>query len=73
MFLGQFKPEPGTRPAIGQPGKLEFVEEDRVEVVINDKGRQEEVKQAIKELKTVSIRVCLSWCTQLLKLVSFLH
>ena len=48
-------PGPEARPAIGQPGELEFVDEDRVEVIVNDKGQREEIKKAIKELKTVSI------------------
>lgn len=53
-LTGQFKPGPGTQPAIGTLGELEYVEEDRVEVVVNDKGDREEVKSAIKELKAVS-------------------
>lgn len=53
-FTGQFKPGPGTQPAIGTLGELEYVEEDRVEVVVNDKGDREEVKRVIKELKAVS-------------------
>ncbi|PSS06501.1 hypothetical protein PHLCEN_2v3703 [Hermanssonia centrifuga] len=48
---GQFKPRPGASPAIGTPGLLEFVEENRVEVVVNDRGGNEEVRNAIKELK----------------------
>jgi hypothetical protein len=48
-------PGPEARPTIGQPGELEFVDEDRVEVIVNDKGQREEIKKAIKELKTVSI------------------
>jgi hypothetical protein len=51
---GQFKPGPGTQPAIGTLGELEYVEEDRVEVVVNDKGGRDEVKNAIRELKAVS-------------------
>lgn len=30
--VGRFKPEAGARPAIGSPGKLEEVEEERIEV-----------------------------------------
>jgi hypothetical protein len=48
-------PGPEARPTIGQPGELEFVDEDRVEVIVNDKGQREEIKKVIKELKTVSI------------------
>ena len=31
--IGRFKPENGARPAIGEVGKLESVEEERIEVV----------------------------------------
>jgi hypothetical protein len=50
---GQFKPGHETNPAIGTRGELEFVEENRVEVMIIDKGENEEVRNAIKELKAV--------------------
>ncbi|KAI0685581.1 GTP cyclohydrolase 1 type 2/Nif3 [Cytidiella melzeri] len=50
---GQFKPGPEANPHIGSCGELECVEEDRVEVVVNDKGQNEEVKGAIRELKSV--------------------
>lgn len=53
-FTGQFKPGPGTQPVIGTPGEVEYVEEDRVEVVVHDTGSREEVKRAIEELKAVS-------------------
>jgi hypothetical protein len=53
-ITGQFKPGPGTHPAIGTLGELEYVEDDRVEVVVNDKGGRDEVKNAIRELKAVS-------------------
>ncbi|KAF9047524.1 GTP cyclohydrolase 1 type 2/Nif3 [Panaeolus papilionaceus] len=48
---GQFQPVNGANPTIGQTGQLEYVEEDKVEVVVNDKGQQEEIKNAIQELK----------------------
>jgi hypothetical protein len=32
---------------------LEFTEEDRVEVVVNDKGQREEIKRVVQELKVV--------------------
>lgn len=52
--VGQFMPGRQARPAIGDPGKLEFVEEDRVEVVVNDKGGENvELKTILKELKEV--------------------
>ncbi|TFK44995.1 GTP cyclohydrolase 1 type 2/Nif3 [Crucibulum laeve] len=50
---GQFKPVLGANPTIGSVGELEHVEEDRVELVIDDKGNNEEVKNAIQELKNV--------------------
>ncbi|THH19700.1 hypothetical protein EW146_g1542 [Bondarzewia mesenterica] len=51
---GQFKPAAGANPTIGSVGNLEFVEEDRVELVVNDKGEEHlELKNAIKELKSV--------------------
>ena len=50
---GQFKPGPEANPAIGTRGELEFVEENKVEVVVNDKGANEEIKSAIRELKSV--------------------
>ncbi|EKM53720.1 uncharacterized protein PHACADRAFT_260210 [Phanerochaete carnosa HHB-10118-sp] len=51
---GQFRPGPEANPAIGKRGELEFVEENRVEVIVNDKGENEEIRGAIKELKAVS-------------------
>jgi hypothetical protein len=50
---GQFRPGPEANPHVGTPGDLEYVEEDRVEVLVNDKGLNEEVQGAIKELKAV--------------------
>ncbi|KJA28837.1 hypothetical protein HYPSUDRAFT_33229 [Hypholoma sublateritium FD-334 SS-4] len=50
---GQFMPKGSAIPTIGKVGQLEFVDEDRVELVVNDKGKHEEIKQAIKELKNV--------------------
>ncbi|EGO00575.1 hypothetical protein SERLA73DRAFT_133500 [Serpula lacrymans var. lacrymans S7.3] len=50
---GQFKPGPEANPTIGSRGTLEFVEEDRVEVLVNDKGERAELSAAIKELKAV--------------------
>lgn len=52
---GQFRPGPGANPVIGTRGELEFVEEDRVEVVVNDVGGSEEIKGAIRELKNVRL------------------
>ena len=53
-FLGQFKPKDTANPVIGARGQLEFVDEDRVEIVVNGSGGgHEEVRKAIKELKNV--------------------
>jgi hypothetical protein len=48
-------PKQSANPTIGKIGQLEFVEEDRVELVVNDKGKHEELKCAITELKNVRI------------------
>ena len=53
LFQGQFKPKPGAHPTIGTIGEAEFVEEDRVEVLVTDHGKDNEIKEAIKELKKV--------------------
>ncbi|KAF8952194.1 hypothetical protein BDZ97DRAFT_1931144 [Flammula alnicola] len=53
FVLGQFMPKASANPVIGAVGQLEFVEEDRVELVVNDKGEHEELRRAIKELKNV--------------------
>ncbi|KAI0785702.1 GTP cyclohydrolase 1 type 2/Nif3 [Abortiporus biennis] len=50
---GQFRPGPEANPAIGTRGELESVDEHRVEVVVNDKGENKEIKGAIDELKKV--------------------
>ena len=50
---GQFLPGSLANPAIGKPGQLEFVEEDRVEVLVSDKGKNEEIRHAVEELKRV--------------------
>ncbi|KAK7472208.1 hypothetical protein VKT23_000330 [Stygiomarasmius scandens] len=46
-------PSAAANPAIGKRGELEFVEEDRVEMVVNDKGKKEELRKAVEELKKV--------------------
>ncbi|KZS88209.1 hypothetical protein SISNIDRAFT_446202 [Sistotremastrum niveocremeum HHB9708] len=53
ISLGQFLPGPGSNPTIGEPGKMEYVEEDRVEVQVVDKGERIELKKAVEELKKV--------------------
>jgi hypothetical protein len=50
---GQFKPVGGANPTIGALGTVEYVEEDKVEVLVNDKGATVELKNAIEELKKV--------------------
>ncbi|KZT22468.1 hypothetical protein NEOLEDRAFT_1171329 [Neolentinus lepideus HHB14362 ss-1] len=42
-----------AKPVIGEPEKLTFVEEDRVELVVNDKGEYAEIKEAISTLKEI--------------------
>lgn len=57
---GQFKPVDGANPAIGSVGALEYVEEDRVEITLVDrKGAGETVRDAVKELKSVSVNLSL--------------
>ena len=47
-------PGPEAKPAIGDVGKIQFVEEDRVEIVVNDNGGDNtELKSILKELKEV--------------------
>ncbi|KIM40389.1 hypothetical protein M413DRAFT_28865 [Hebeloma cylindrosporum] len=50
---GQFMPMRGADPTLGDVGHLEFVDEDRIELVVIDKGGHEQVKATIKELKNV--------------------
>src|SRR3989339_1961408 len=45
---GRFKPEDGAHPAIGEVGKLELVQEERIEVVC-DRSFLEAVVEAIKK------------------------
>ena len=53
--VGQFKPIAGANPTIGSVGALEHVEENRVEVLVRDEGKNEEIQGAVKELKVVSL------------------
>ena len=46
---GRFKPEDGAHPAIGEVGKLESVQEERIEVVC-DRKFLEDVVSAIKKV-----------------------
>lgn len=52
-WVGQFKPSTAANPVIGESGELEFVKEDRVELVVHDNGEKEELRKAIAELKKV--------------------
>lgn len=47
--VGRFRPEQGANPAIGEVGKLESVEEERIEVIC-DRGILKEVVAAIKKV-----------------------
>ncbi|KAF4598821.1 hypothetical protein EYR38_007229 [Pleurotus pulmonarius] len=50
---GQFKPVSSANPTIGSLERVEYVEEDRVEILVKDQGRGEEMKETIKALKQV--------------------
>lgn len=50
---GQFRPLAGANPAIGAVGELEKVEEHRVELLVTDEGRNEQIKGAVLALKEV--------------------
>ena len=50
---GQFKPVGSANPAIGEVGKVELVEEPRVEVLVVHEGEKNEIKGAVEELKKV--------------------
>jgi hypothetical protein len=45
--IGRFRPEPGASPAIGEVGKMEEVEEERIEVIC----QQEILKDVITAVK----------------------
>ncbi|HSX27339.1 MAG TPA: hypothetical protein VLG25_01005 [Patescibacteria group bacterium] len=47
--IGRFKPEQGAHPAIGQVGKLEEVEEERIEITC-EKEKATDVVNAIKSV-----------------------
>lgn len=50
---GQFLPGADAKPTIGQVGNVEFVEEDRVEFVVNDRGDKSTLRCVVDELKKV--------------------
>lgn len=47
--IGRFKPEEGANPAIGEVGKLEMVEEERIEILCE----RSVLKQSIDAMKAV--------------------
>lgn len=47
--IGRFKPETGANPAIGEVGKLEEVEEERIEVIC----KRSNLQKAIDAIKAV--------------------
>ncbi|KAH7883371.1 GTP cyclohydrolase 1 type 2/Nif3 [Phlebopus sp. FC_14] len=51
--VGQFQPAQGANPTLGTLGVLEKVEEDRVEILLHDKGERRELSDAIQALKEV--------------------
>jgi hypothetical protein len=69
VCLGQFKATAAANPTLGTKGVLEMVEEDRVELLINDKG---DVSKAVEELKKVGLRVC-TWLIGQIVLCSQVH
>ncbi|KAJ4471592.1 hypothetical protein J3R30DRAFT_3450389 [Lentinula aciculospora] len=50
---GQYKPTEEAQPAIGTPGHLVFIEEDRVELLVIDQGEKVQLRNAVQELKKV--------------------
>lgn len=54
FYPGQFLPGDGATPNIGEVGKPEFVEEDKVELIVNDNDAKAEIKMAVDQLKKVS-------------------
>ena len=50
---GQFRPGPKANPTIGDRGELEYVDENKIEVVVSDSGTNNEIKAAVEELKRV--------------------
>lgn len=50
---GQFKPTNGAHPVIGEVGRIEFVQEDRVEFQVFGKGGKQDLDLVITELKKV--------------------
>ena len=55
QLSGQFLPQEGADPNIGEVGKPEFVEEDKVEVVVADTEGKDEIRKAVEHLKKVRI------------------
>jgi len=53
--IGQFKPNQAANPAIGIAGRLEYVEEDKVELIVDYSEDNVGLKKAIRELKKVSV------------------
>ena len=52
--VGQFMPVGAAKPVIGGVGSLEFVDEYRVETIVNDDSKRNEgIKEIIAELKQV--------------------
>ncbi|THH05189.1 hypothetical protein EW145_g4983 [Phellinidium pouzarii] len=49
--IGQFRPVGSAKPVIGEAGRLEKVDEHRVEVVVRDEGEDKQIRGAVNELK----------------------
>lgn len=52
--LGQFVPGNSANPTIGERGKTEYVEEDRVEFIVNDPGDKSALRKVVDELRMAS-------------------
>ncbi|GAV99267.1 structural toxin protein [Lentinula edodes] len=50
---GQYHPTEEAQPAIGTPGQLVCIEEDRVELIVIDQGEKVQLRNAVQELKKV--------------------
>jgi hypothetical protein len=48
--IGRFMPQQGANPAIGEVGKLEQVEEEKIEVILSSEIKLHEIVHAIKQV-----------------------
>ncbi|GJJ08194.1 hypothetical protein Clacol_002402 [Clathrus columnatus] len=50
---GQFTLQEGANPTLGQVGESSFVEEERVEIIVNDNEDKTELRKVVQKLKQV--------------------